>query len=68
MLTRFYCWLFGHNFWAKVYSGKKTGTRDSITGQPVLFYKYQKQPFCLRCESKAISDPSPTKSIEETTP
>ena len=68
MLTRLYCWLFGHKFWTKVYSKRKTDTRSYVIDPPLLFYRYEKQPFCLRCESEATSDPSPSKSIEETTP
>ena len=66
MLTRFYCWLFGHKFWLKVYSKKKADTRSYVIDPPILFYRYEKQPFCLRCENEVISSPPPSESTEKT--
>ena len=49
MLTKFYCWLFGHRFWAKTYSNAQTGQHHPLTGEPGLFWTYEKLSFCEVC-------------------
>lgn len=65
MLTKLYCWLFGHRFWTKAYTNELTGTKHPITGELGHFYRHEKMPFCLRCESEAAPSSSSSKSTKE---
>lgn len=51
MLTRLWCWLFGHKRYEKAFTGQYFDTYDALTRQPIkgTLYQWQRSPFCLRC-------------------
>lgn len=51
MLIKFYCWLFGHNFYRNFFTGTTMDVTDRLTGNlitvPVL--RRCEVPRCIRC-------------------
>jgi hypothetical protein len=49
MIKKFICWLFGHKFVAKVFTGE-VQTVSTYGGHcDVEYYKWVRYPFCLKC-------------------
>lgn len=51
MLSKLWCFLFGHTFWAKAHV-RFTDEKDTF-GRPISTYRWEKQKFCLVCEKDA---------------
>lgn len=50
MLTRFICWLLGHRYWAKAFTGQSVRVKRALGyEEDVGVYVWEKQKFCLRC-------------------
>jgi hypothetical protein len=47
MLSRLWCWLFGHKFWCKAYTGG-SGIED-LMGREIMYYRWERQKFCACC-------------------
>lgn len=58
MLTRLWCWLFGHKFWEQAATGNYIEVTDPVTYTTVkkALYRWELQSHCVRCET-----PEPTK-------
>ena len=57
MIKRLICWLWGHSFMRKAYTGE-TMISDNGFGQPIThaLYRVKRQKFCKRCGAEWRED------------
>jgi len=51
MIKKVLCYLFGHKFIAKCYTGEQYRTYHPLTGIKTIgeYFRYEAQKWCLRC-------------------
>jgi len=49
MIKKLICLLFGHKNIHKAYTGNKMDVNNGFINTEVMFFKYIKTPFCIRC-------------------
>lgn len=53
MITKFLCWLVGHNFYMDVFTGKTEILSSEMFGSSITpILKRQEQPKCMKCNVK----------------
>lgn len=50
MIKRLICWLWGHNFVVKAYTGETMEVTNGLgTALTASLYRFERQPFCVLC-------------------
>ena len=59
MLKYFWCWFWGCKTVMKAYTGETMVQSNGLGMEvTVAMYKWQKQPFCIRCGKPSKAEPS----------